>query len=66
MTLVCESDVPLVEVAWRVGFEDQSHFTRMFRRVGGVTPGRLRRTAVRTGSDRGAATARFGETGLAS
>jgi AraC-like DNA-binding protein len=31
---------PLVEVAHRVGFADQSHFTHRFRRMVGVTPGR--------------------------
>ena len=45
--LVCQPDVRLSEAAFRVGFDDQSHFTRMFRRVGGVTPGQLRREALR-------------------
>jgi len=33
--------VPLKEIAAQVGFADQSHFTRHFKRVVGVTPGRL-------------------------
>jgi AraC family transcriptional regulator len=33
---------PLAEVASEVGFADQSHFTRHFRRLVGVTPGRFR------------------------
>jgi AraC family transcriptional regulator len=33
---------PLAEVATEVGFSDQSHFTRHFRRLVGVTPGRFR------------------------
>ena len=31
------------EVAISVGFDDQSNFTRMFRRVGGLTPGEFRK-----------------------
>ncbi len=33
---------PIVEVAAEAGFYDQSHFTRMFRRVVGVTPRQYR------------------------
>lgn len=33
---------PIVEVATEAGFYDQSHFTRMFRRVVGVTPRQYR------------------------
>jgi AraC family transcriptional regulator len=35
--------LPLAEVALRVGFSDQSHFTRCFGRVYGTTPGAYRR-----------------------
>lgn len=34
--------VPLARVAHEVGFADQSHFTRVFKRVVGVTPGKYR------------------------
>ncbi|UCF21722.1 MAG: helix-turn-helix domain-containing protein [Gemmatimonadota bacterium] len=34
------------EVAWSVGFREQTHFTRMFRRISGVTPGQIRRAAL--------------------
>jgi AraC family transcriptional regulator len=34
--------LPLAEVAAEVGFSDQSHFTRHFRRLVGVTPRRFR------------------------
>jgi AraC-like DNA-binding protein len=38
------------EVAAEVGFADQSHLTRHFRRIVGVTPGRYRRAAPRAGA----------------
>jgi AraC family transcriptional regulator len=41
--ILLREDVPLAEVAYRVGFADQSHFTRHFRRIIGAPPGRLRR-----------------------
>src|SRR5215510_3959561 len=36
--LLVQTDLPLVEVASRVGFADQSQFTTTFRRVTSVTP----------------------------
>jgi AraC-like DNA-binding protein len=36
--LLAESDLPLVEVAARVGFTDQSQFTNKFRRLTSMTP----------------------------
>jgi AraC family transcriptional regulator len=36
--------VPLGEVAYVTGFADQSHLTRVFRRVTGLTPARYRAT----------------------
>jgi len=35
--------LPLSEVALEAGFADQSHFTRRFKKIVGVTPGRYRR-----------------------
>jgi AraC family transcriptional regulator len=35
-------DRPLAEIAAEAGFADQSHFTRLFRRYLGTTPGRFR------------------------
>lgn len=46
------SDRPVAEIALRSGFYDQAHFTKVFGRMFGVTPGRLRsridRTSVET------------------
>ena len=36
------TDVPLATIAARAGFADQSHFTRLFKRYVGTTPGRFR------------------------
>lgn len=44
-TLLLESNASLSEVAIARGFSDQSHFTRVFSTVVGVTPGTWRRTA---------------------
>jgi len=45
-------DMTLSEVAQRAGFADQAHFTRLFKREFGVTPGAVMRTRCRpfTGS----------------
>src|SRR5262249_60369278 len=39
-----EEDLSLGQVAARVGFWDQGHFTRHFKRLVGVTPRRFRRS----------------------
>ncbi len=46
--LLRETDLSLAQVALRLGFSDQSHMTRAFRRLLGTTPARWRRN----GSDR--------------
>jgi AraC family transcriptional regulator len=44
--LLCERDpLPLAKVATEVGFSDQSHFTRHFKRLVGITPRQFRQTA---------------------
>ena len=34
---------PIIDVARSIGFRDQANFTRMFRRISGITPGQFRR-----------------------
>ena len=41
--LLSESERPIADVALETGFTDQSHLTRVFRRVLGETPGAFRR-----------------------
>jgi AraC family transcriptional regulator len=36
--LIRQGSLPLAEIAYRVGFADQSHLTRWVRRAYGVTP----------------------------
>jgi AraC family transcriptional regulator len=40
---IARSDTPLIEIALDAGFANQSHFTRVFRRMTGLTPARYRR-----------------------
>jgi AraC family transcriptional regulator len=41
--LLADSSVPIAEVARRVGFRTQAHFSGVFRKQVGVTPGQFRR-----------------------
>ena len=40
-----EDDIPVAEVARRMGFEDQSYFSRLFKHKTGVSPSRWKRMA---------------------
>jgi AraC family transcriptional regulator len=42
-SLLAVADLPLTDVALKSGFTDQTAFTRTFRRIVGVPPGRWRR-----------------------
>lgn len=42
--LLIESDDPLSAIALKVGFSEQSHFTRVFKKHRGITPLRFRKT----------------------
>lgn len=43
-TFLLDSGLPIAEVANMVGFEDQSYFTKVFKKFTGVSPGRYRET----------------------
>lgn len=43
-----DADVPLAHVAHELGFSSQSHFTRLFSGLTGLTPGKYRRQHRRT------------------
>ncbi len=40
--LLLDSTVPLLEVAGMVGFDEQSYFTKVFKKITGITPGKFR------------------------
>ena len=42
--LLENTDEPIIDVAYAVGFEDTGNFTRMFRRVAGLTPVEFRKS----------------------
>jgi AraC family transcriptional regulator len=40
--LLSDKEIPLCEIAYSAGFSDQSHLTRIFKRLTGITPGAYR------------------------
>lgn len=49
-SLLVNSRIPIVDIAGMVGFEDQSYFTKVFKKIAGVSPGRFRESGGTTGS----------------
>jgi len=41
-TLLVEAKLPILDVAFEVGYKSQSHFTTCFGRLAGVTPAAFR------------------------
>jgi two-component system, response regulator YesN len=48
--LLRDTDIPLVDIAGLVGYEDQSYFTKVFRKVAGLSPGKYRESGGRSKS----------------
>jgi AraC-like DNA-binding protein/ligand-binding sensor protein len=46
--LLRSSGIPLVDIAGLVGYEDQSYFTKVFKRLTGLSPGKYRESGGRT------------------
>ncbi len=44
--ILAMSDMPLIDVAMMLGFENQSNFGRSFRRIAGISPGKYRREVI--------------------
>ena len=42
--LLLQKEIPLCDIAYSTGFSDQSHFTRIFKRYVGITPGAFRKS----------------------
>lgn len=51
-SLLVNSRIPIVDVAGLVGFEDQSYFTKVFKKHAGVSPGRFRESGGQTAGAR--------------
>jgi AraC-like DNA-binding protein len=47
-SLLIEDRLPIVQIAFKVGFNSQAHFTSVFRKATGITPGQWRRRSIRT------------------
>jgi AraC family transcriptional regulator len=45
--LLKRTDLSITEIAYQIGFADQSHLTRLFRRSRGVTPHQFRESGLR-------------------
>ena len=45
--LLMDDSIPLVDVAFMTGFEDQSYFSKVFKRITGVSPGKFRESMGR-------------------
>ena len=39
-----DDSIPLVDIAFLMGFEEQSYFTKVFKKLAGTSPGRYRKT----------------------
>ncbi|MCD8498734.1 MAG: AraC family transcriptional regulator [Clostridiales bacterium] len=49
--LLLNDSVPLVDIASQAGFDGQSYFSKVFKKMTGVTPGKFRESRGRAASD---------------
>ena len=45
--LLTTTDISLVDLAYIVGFEEQSYFTKVFKKLEGIAPGKYRDSTAR-------------------
>lgn len=48
--MLLDEEIPIVQIAYSVGFRSQAHFTSVFRKATGTTPARWRRQVVPVGT----------------
>jgi YesN/AraC family two-component response regulator len=41
--LLLDNNINLIDISSKVGFDDQSYFSKVFKKITGVTPGKFRR-----------------------
>ena len=41
--LLRETDIPVSQIAEKVGYQDQKHFTQTFHKIAGINPGEYRK-----------------------
>jgi AraC-like DNA-binding protein len=46
-TLLSASDIGIKEVAWKLGFDDYSHFVKFFKKMSGLTPAGFRKSLIK-------------------
>lgn len=46
MDLLQTTSLPVQEIAWKLGYEDQYYFSRMFKKVAGLSPRQYRKAAA--------------------
>jgi AraC-like DNA-binding protein len=51
-SLLIENRLPIVQIAFTVGFNSQAHFTTVFHKATGITPGRWREQSSLSGAPR--------------
>ena len=50
-SILSETDIPVIEVALKCGYENISNFNRMFRRIVGMSPSEYRKNKKNEGAN---------------